>query len=649
MPGSYGTIPLVGLDISVPLTFVVRFQPRLIKDQPQCLFSLVGDSKEIVSFDLDTRGLSLTWAGARTELDLVPQVGTWYELRLAGFGGPLQVACYALPAGARVAAATIKVAGSLSGVRELVLAARRSPAEGSPTIDFFNGRLENPSFLVDERIPETLGHDSPGKSAAFWDFSVAISGKQVKDSGPSGLHGELINLPARGVRGSRWSGREMSWAHAPEEYSAIHFHEGDFYDCGWETDFIFEVPHDLPSGVYGIRLRCGHEQDVIPVFVRPKLSGRTAKLAVLFSTLTYQAYCNYPRTNYGDAYRARQEAWGSNPHHPARYPQFGHSLYDVHADGSGVMFSSLRRPQLLMRPGLFAYLDQAGSGLRHFPADMHLIAWLNAKGIAADVVTDHDLEVEGSSAIKDYAVLLTVTHPEYHTLGSLNALEEFIGGGGSMAYLGGNGFYWRVATSAEYPDAIEIRRGESGVRMWEAETGECYHAFDGQYGGLWLKNGRPPQRLVGIGMSAHGGFSSTHYRRTETSRSPEFAWLFDGVDEEILGDFGYSGGAAAGFELDTVDASLGTAESAVVLAVSEGHPDDYSCVPEKIWNPDVHTNEWQRQQIRADLTLVPGNMDNLVLSTGSIMFCGSLPYNGFNNNISRLLHNFVVRCLAEAT
>jgi hypothetical protein len=33
---------------------------------------------------------------------------------------------------------------------------------------------------------------------------------------------------------------------------------------------------------------------------------------------------------------------------------------------------------------------RGGLGLRHLPADTHLIDWLTAKGIAVDVVTDHD-------------------------------------------------------------------------------------------------------------------------------------------------------------------------------------------------------------------------------------------------------------------
>jgi N,N-dimethylformamidase len=69
---------------------------------------------------------------------------------------------------------------------------------------------------------------------------------------------------------------------------------------------------------------------------------------------------------------------------------FGNSTYNRHPDGSGVSLSSRLRPVLTMRPGFLTFNDARGSGLRHYPADTHLLAWLEAKGIAFDVVTDED-------------------------------------------------------------------------------------------------------------------------------------------------------------------------------------------------------------------------------------------------------------------
>src|SRR5690606_20949339 len=128
------------------------------------------------------------------------------------------------------------------------------------------------------------------------------------------------------------------------------------------------------------------------------------------------------------------------------------------------------------------FVDPKGSGMRHFPADTHLLAWLHAKGFDYDVITDEDLDREGAALLAPYRVVLTTSHPEYHTAATLDALSGHVHrNGGRLMYLGGNGFYWRVATSPQFPGAIEVRRAEGGIRTWAADPGEYYHAFDGAY------------------------------------------------------------------------------------------------------------------------------------------------------------------------
>ncbi len=109
--------------------------------------------------------------------------------------------------------------------------------------------------------------------------------------------------------------------------------------------------------------------------------------------------------------------------------------------------------------------------------------------------------------------MLTGSHPEYHTPQTLDALAAYTAGGGRLCYLGGNGFYWRIAVADAIPDVIEVRRAEGGIRAWAAEPGEAHHQLDGAYGGLWRRNGRPPQKLAGVGFSAQGLFEGIHYRR----------------------------------------------------------------------------------------------------------------------------------------
>jgi hypothetical protein len=103
----------------------------------------------------------------------------------------------------------------------------------------------------------------------------------------------------------------------PRHYAAIHFHEDDLYDCRWETDFIFDIPAGMASGVYGIRLHRGDIEDIIPVYVLPPAGTATAPIVFLASTFTYQVYGNHQRKSVDDAFRARQSVRCSRP---ARLP-----------------------------------------------------------------------------------------------------------------------------------------------------------------------------------------------------------------------------------------------------------------------------------------------------------------------------------------
>ena len=109
-----------------------------------------------------------------------------------------------------------------------------------------------------------------------------------------------------------------------------------------------------------------------------------------------------------------------------------------------------------MRPGYQTFGYSECSGLRHYPADSHLLAWLEHKSIPYDVITDNELDTEGHEAISAYAAVLTGSHPEYHTPQSLTALKTYQNDGGNLVYLGGNGFYWKIARNTENSDLLEI-------------------------------------------------------------------------------------------------------------------------------------------------------------------------------------------------
>ena len=146
------------------------------------------------------------------------------------------------------------------------------------------------------------------------------------------------------------------------------------------------------------------------------------------------------------------------------------------------------------------------------------------------MLTDHDLHAEGTAALAPYRVLVTGQHPEYYSARMLDALDAFLAGGGRLIYLGGNGFYWRAEPSADAPHAIEVRRAESGIRVWATEPGESYHAFGGAYGGLWRRLGRPAHQLVGNGFSAQGRHLGFPYRFTDAIGDPRVRFMVDGIE-----------------------------------------------------------------------------------------------------------------------
>jgi N,N-dimethylformamidase len=235
--------------------------------------------------------LSVAREGARLGLgDRSAQVdapilkGRWYELRLIALAEQLRLRQIALQRSWGVTdSGSAEMPGSLGMLRKLTFGAASTVQPGpheNPCCCFLNGRLEDPAIL--HGVHEGGAPIEPGEAEclAWWDFSAEIPSDRIVDRGPHGLHGHLRNLPTRAVRGSRWSGEETSWRHMPRHY-AIHFHEDDLYDCGWETDFSVEIPTGMASGVYGIRLRCGDTEDIIPIYVLPPAGAATAPIVYL--------------------------------------------------------------------------------------------------------------------------------------------------------------------------------------------------------------------------------------------------------------------------------------------------------------------------------------------------------------------------------
>jgi N,N-dimethylformamidase len=493
---------------------------------------------------------------------------------------------------------------------------------------FLNGKIAAPEI---RRGDQTV---------ASWDFARDFDSDRITDIGPHRLHGHTINSPMRAVTGPAFTGQTTSYRLAPDEYAAIFFHDDDLDNAGWESDFAWQIPADLPSGVYAVHLQADEAEDFIPFFVRPKRGTTTAPIAVLLPTYTYLAYAN------------EQITWRNPdspvPHDPLQHLQpqdhyiVAHGLksaYDHHADDTGVAFSSRLRPVLNFRPKYSTALILAP---QHFPADLYLIDWLEAMGHPYDVLTDEDLHAEGTDLLSPYRVVISGCHHEYWSRQMLDALEGYLAGGGRWMSLTGNGYYWPIGIDPERPHLLEIRRGQNGTGTWRSAPGENWFQTTGEPGGLWRDRGRAPQRLVGVGMSAAGFDVALPFRRLPASHDPRAAFIFAGIGEdEPIGDVGLMMGGAAGLEVDRADPDLGTPPHALVVATAKGFSNSYLRAIEEVTAPDAHQGGPENPAVRGDMVFFETPNDGAVFAVGSITWFGSLSYNTYENPVSRITDNVV--------
>jgi len=513
--------------------------------------------------------------------------------------------------------------------------------------DHFNGKIECPAVF--DRLLEpaevdllvTVGHaDARVRGlVAAWDFSAETPSSRIIDVGPSGLHGELLNLPTRAVASSEFDSSAMAWTERPSHFAAIHFHDDDFEDARWAADLEVRLPGKLRSGIYAFRLTsdCATVVERICFIVAAPPGGTGARIAFLASTLTYLMYSNMHSATDMAETEAKRGLWmtlGPAEIFLNEHRDLGLSTYDTHSDGSGVCYSSARRPLFSMH---------VGGKLWALNADTHITDWLEAGDFDYDVITDDHLHQSGTAILQPYKVVVTGTHPEYWTTEMLDALETWSQTGGRLMYLGGNGFYWRTAFHPDKPWLAEVRRAESGARFWKTEPGEAYHSFTGEYGGLWSRLGRAAQRFTGVGTIAVGFDFSSYYRRRPESHDPRVSFIFDGVPDEIIGKFGLIGGGAAGSEIDSADLALGTPPHALLVASSEDHSRFTLLVPESMTSSIAYHNGEENPRVKADMVFFETPEGGAVFSVGSISWAAALCHGGYQNNVARITANVLLR------
>ncbi|GAA1751088.1 N,N-dimethylformamidase beta subunit family domain-containing protein [Agromyces humatus] len=340
---------------------------------------------------------------------------------------------------------------------------------------------------------------------------------------------------------------------------AIRTLPGDYRSagCDWPESFSFDVPAEWPSGLYSVRVQApgGLARD-IPFTVRPALP--TAPIAVLLPTLTYRAYNH----------------WG------------GHNQYTVGQPGTRRALSMLT-PQRRVPVAAYGRRDHT------WYSDQLLLRWMSAQGISYDVYEDEDLHASGDWLL-GYQALVLPTHPEYWTETMRTNLIGWLGTGGRLMYLGGNGIYERVTYDTSTSTATF--RNADGSRDEYRELG------------------LPESQIFGVAYDPTTWGSFAAYRVVRDHP------LFAGTGLSVGSTFGASGynGPASGWEVDARLGLGGDATSAQVLA--EG----------------LHAR-------RSAMVFMERPNGGFVFSAASLTFVGGLDS---DPRMSRLLRNVFDRALA---
>lgn len=506
----------------------------------------------------------------------------------------------------------------------------------------FDGKLEAPTLhhgCLDHTAVEWIAADGPAAPPdlsaivstplsvsaplARWDFSQQQQSATIclADGHPSGT---LINSPARAVTGHNWNDQTHLWSDAPEFYAAVHFHSDDLDDAAWPVSAELHLPQSLKSGVYAVYLWTETHHDWLS-FVVTERHSNPARVTVLLPTFTYLAYANevpfvphHPvHTDPRDAYTTAQDL---------------RSLYNYHSDGSGVMYASWFRPLMNMRPDYRYWLTGYPHGIG---ADLYILAWLEHEEIDYTVVTDHDVHEHPELLNDECTVLITGSHPEYWSRTMMEALTSWRSTGGRFIYFGGNGMDAVVSPLPDRPHVLELRRRGSGTGLWEAAPGEVGLSATGERGGQWRYHAMSLATQAGLVYTSMGFGDAASYQRLPGADDPRASFIFEGVEERVIGNYGLWMGGAAGYECDRADTLNGTPQHALVLARSLPFSDNYA--------PQDNSGE-----NKGELVFYETDAGGAVFSVGSITWAGSLSHNDYDNDVARISTSVVHRFLDPA-
>lgn len=270
----------------------------------------------------------------------------------------------------------------------------------------------------------------------------------------------------------------------------------------------------------------------------------TAKLAVLASNITWNAYNNFGgRSNYISPIALPSTPTVNARMELARYTDPDH----IHYDSDHYAPLSFERPEPINHVPEATQLNDpiAGRAPNHIaPAEWRFLGWLEREGFAYDFYGETQFH-NGDVPLDEYEVLVISTHPEYWSRKMYFDLKAWVHErGGKLLYLGGNG----VNAEVEFPDEYTMVVQNANERVWgqDPTIESRFHA----------RVGESEANLLGIVYDRRGIMTAAPYQVVDAKH-----WVFAGTNLQNGAIFGEASlhervpGGASGHETDKISPS----------------------------------------------------------------------------------------------
>ena len=296
--------------------------------------------------------------------------------------------------------------------------------------------------------------------------------------------------------------------------------------CRWVRTYRLTVPAAWPSGLYYAYVGSGENATTVPFIVRPVAATTGVKRVVSIPVTTVHAYNEYG----------------------------GKSLYDYNSSG-GVRASqvSLDRPLTQTFNSFYDVYSQ------------YLVRWLSKNNIAADFCTDLDIEAE-PALLDAYQLYMQAGHDEYWTRARRLTMDAFVARGGNAMYLAGNTAWFQIRLE---PNASGGAR-RTMVCYKDAAADPVADPLLKTINFAFLATPYPENATTGLGFVKGCSWAGSLPRPiTPTVVQRAEHWAFAGTGLAQGAGFG---GAYVGYESDSADFTVGSADQRAFATGLDGSP-----------------------------------------------------------------------------